>query len=371
LLLREVASLRNGYQDFTIYYMSALLLRSGQGTHLYNSDTQYRAQLTFAHVPIRQGPLPFNHPPFEAIVFLPFTFLSYWRAYLLWTAINVAMLAACVFLLRRQFPRILTSSALVLGLASVAFFPVAIAIVQGQDVVLLLLFFALSIICLDRGQDATAGALLAGGLFRPHLIVPMVLLLAFWRRRLLAGFVPAAIILAAVSIAITGWNGPRDYIRFVLHVENTVCRGCPQAVPNLRGLFQDLPGLGASSRAASALIFGSSVAVFLVALRRIGNGVDSISFSSSLAVVTTLLVSFHLLTHELILLLPLVLILLSQLVDGETKLDGKWFLVFILFLTPLYVFLLWQVDQFFWFSIILLWLYMTLVLTPAPAAVPA
>lgn len=374
LPLREISSLRNGYQDFTIYYMSALLLRSGQGTDLYNSGTQYRTQLTFTHVPIRQGPLPFNHPPFEAIVFLPFTFLSYWPAYLLWSAINAIMLAICVFLVRRQFPRILTASPLLLGLAAVAFFPAAVAMVQGQDVFLLLLLCVMAIICLDRGQDASAGALLAGGLFRPHLIVPMVFLLAVQRRRLLLGFVPAAIILVAISVAITGWHGPLNYIRFVLQVENTVCPGCfgPGTVPNLRGLFQSLPGLSASSRASTALIVGSSLVVFLVALLRIRNGRDSIIFSSSLAVVTTLLVSFHLLTHDLILLLPLVLIVLSQSVEDEANLfGGKLVLLFILFLTPLYVFLLWQVGQFFWFSVIVIWLYMTLVLTPAPAEVPA
>jgi hypothetical protein len=379
LLLREVSSLRNGYQDFTIYYMSALLLRSGQGADLYNSETQYRTQLTFAHLPIRQGPRPFNHPPFEAIVFLPFTLLSYWPAYLLWTAINVTMLAVSMVLLRRQFPRIVTSSPLVLGLGAAAFFPLAIAIVQGQDVVLLLLLFVMAVICLDRGRDATAGALFAGGLFRPHLIVPMVVLLALQRRRLLLGFVPAAVILVAVSVSITGWYGPLNYIRFVFHVENAVCRGCfgPQMVPNLRGLFQDLPGLSASSRTAAGLIFGSSLIIFFVALRRIRTGHDSISFSSNLAVVTTLLVSFHLLTYDLILLLPLALILLMQsldrqALDRQTKLfDGKLVLVSLLFLTPLYVFLLWQVDQFFWFSLVLIWLYMILVLTPAPAEVPA
>jgi hypothetical protein len=61
-----------------------------------------------------------------------------------------------------------------------------------------------------------------------------------------------------------------------------------------------------------------------------------------------------------------------QALDRQTKLfDGKLVLVSLLFLTPLYVFLLWQVDQFFWFSLVLIWLYMILVLTPAPAEVPA
>src|ERR1039457_5046683 len=63
LVFRLVPSLRNGYQDFTIFYSGARLIRNGQASALYDLATQYQVQLTFAHVPIRQGPLPYNHPP--------------------------------------------------------------------------------------------------------------------------------------------------------------------------------------------------------------------------------------------------------------------------------------------------------------------
>jgi len=110
----------------------------------------------------------------------------------------------------------------------------------------------------------------------------------------------------------------------------------------------------------------------------LGNGVpktstsDTIGFSSSLAAVTALLVSYHLLTHELILLLPLLLFLLSETVGVEGKIiDVRMVLVVLLCLTPLYVFLMWKAGCFFLFSLVLLWLYLRLLLTPAPAEVPA
>ncbi|MGD0976569.1 MAG: glycosyltransferase family 87 protein [Candidatus Korobacteraceae bacterium] len=374
LLFQVMPKLRNGYQDFTIFYTGGRLLRNGQASALYNLGTQYRTQLTFANVPIRQGPLPYNHPPFEALLFVPFALLNYWPAYLLWTALNLIMLAVSVTLLRRRFPQLAAVPPIVLGLGATAFFPVAIGIIQGQDVILLLLLFVLAIICLDRGNDAAAGALLAAGLFRPHLVVPLVVLLAIRRWRILVGFAPVALLLAGISVAIMGWSGPLDYVRFVLRVERTGAGGFgPHAVPNLRGLIADLPGLRAPGPVTALLVLAASMVVFFVALRRIRNGRDSILFASSLAAVTTILVSFHALSYDLTLLLPMVLFLLSPLagVEGK-KIDARTILlVVLLFLTPLYIFLLLAVNRFFWFSLILLWLYLRLILTPAPAQVPA
>jgi alpha-1,2-mannosyltransferase len=374
LLFRVMPLLRSGYQDFTIYYTGARLLRNGQASALYDLAAQYRMQLTFAHVAIRKGPLPYNHPPFEALLFVPFTLLEYWPAYLVWTALSLIMLAVSVVLLRRQYPQLAAVPPIALSLGATAFFPVAIGLIQGQDVILLLLLFVLAIICLERGNDGAAGALLAAGLFRPHLVAGLVVLLAIRRWRILVGFVPVALLLAGISVAIMGWSGPLDYVRFVLRVERTGAGGFgPHAVPNLRGLIADLPGLSFSGPVTALLVVAASVVVFFLALRRIRNGRDSILFASSLAAVTTILVSFHALSYDLTLLLPLVLFLLSRVagVEGE-KVDARTIvLVFLLFLTPLYIFLLLAVDRFFWFSLILLWLYLRLLLTPAPAEVPA
>jgi hypothetical protein len=374
LLLQVSPLLRKGYQDFTIFYTSARLLRSGQASALYDLSAQYRMQLTFTDVPIRQGPLPFNHPPFEALLFLPFTGLNYWPAYLVWTALNSVMLALSVALLRMHFSQLAAVSPLVLGLGATAFFPVAIGIIQGQDVILLLFLFVLAVISLDRGNDAVAGALLAAGLFRPQLVVPLVVFVAVRRWRVLAGFTPVALVQGAISVAIMGWRGPLDYARFVLHLEGTGARAFgPQAVPNLRGLVEQLPGISPSGRGALLLILASSLLVFFVTLRRIHHGRDSVIFLSVLAAVSTILISFHALVYDLSLLLPMLLFLLSRILGvAGAKIDG-WtiLLIILLFLTPLYVFLWLVVKGFAWFALLLLWLYLRLVLTPAPAELPA
>jgi alpha-1,2-mannosyltransferase len=365
LALRLMPMMRNGYQDFTIFYTGGRLLRSGQASALYDLAAQYRMQQSFSKVPIRLGALPFNHPPFEALLFVPFTLLAYWPAYLLWTALNLFMLAVSAILLRTQLRQFSATSPLLLGVGTAAFFPTARALIQGQDVILLLLCFVLAIICLDRDKDVAAGALLGLSLFRPQFAVPVVLLLAIRRWRILLGFAGVAVMLGGITVAIVGWRGPLDYVQFVIRLEGSQARAFgPEILPNLRGLIAEIPGLSAVT--TQVLIFVASIIVFVTTARRIRNGQDSILFVASLAVVTTLLINFHSLVYDLSLLLPMSLFLLFRASEvGAGKADVAT--AILLFLTPLYIFLLLMADSFYLFSFVLLWLFLKLLLTPAPA----
>jgi hypothetical protein len=202
----------------------------------------------------------------------------------------------------------------------------------------------------------------------------LVLLFAIRRWRVLLGFAPVALVLAGISVVLMGWHGPLNYAQFVLHLEGTSARGFGSShVPNLRGLVEQLPGISTSGPWKNGLIFASSGVVFLLALRRIRNGRDSIIFCSSLAVVTTILVNFHALVYDLSLLFPMVFPLLFQTADpNEKKFDCLTIiLAVLLFLTPLYVFFDYVVGRLVYVSLVLLWFYLRLILTPAPAEVPA
>jgi len=374
LFVQVLPKLKNGYQDFTIFYTGARLLSEGRADGLYNLRTQYEMQQTFTNVPIRKGPLPFNHPPFEALFFVPFTMLSYWPAYLLWTGLNIIMLAIILMLLRKYFSQLTRFSPLMMGTAGVGFFPIAIGVMQGQDMVSFLLLFVLTIICLDRRKDWAAGVFLGMGLFRPQLVLPVLVLLAVRRWRILLGFVPVAVLLAGISVAIMGWNGPLEYARFASHLDQTraVAFG-PTAVPNLRGIFASLLDPIGLRRLAAFLIFVSSAVVFVIALRRTREAHDSIVFLACLAAATAILVSFHSLVYDFTLLFPATLFLLSRVLWPEGKNVDKWLVVFLvlMFLTPLYAYLLLVIDGFVLYSIVLLWLYVRLLKSPQPAEVPS
>src|SRR5947209_10203577 len=74
-----------GYPDFAIYYCAGDVVRHGLGHQLYDPAPRFEVEQQFAtYVPQFRGPLPYTHPPFETLFFLPFSYLSWIHAYTAW-----------------------------------------------------------------------------------------------------------------------------------------------------------------------------------------------------------------------------------------------------------------------------------------------
>jgi glycosyl transferase family 87 len=306
--------LRRGYQDFTAFYGGAEMVRTGQAARLYDLKAQYQLQKQFApDVPIRLSALPYNHPPFEVLIFLPFTYLSYLPAYLLWTFLNFAMLGLSLGLLRKTFAEVGGLSPVFVLLGATAFTPVVIALMHGQDSILLLLLITLSLISLEEGQDVAAGVALGLGLFKFQLALPLTLILAVKRPRLLLGFAPVAALLAILSVMLMGWRGATGYVPFVLHLEKTGAAGAISArgMANIRGLIFWLPGVHDGSVLALTLTIACSMAVLTIAMWQVRKPGVSVRFAFVVATVTTMLISYHLNPHDLTCLVPVVLLLFA------------------------------------------------------------
>src|SRR5208282_5954771 len=121
----------------TVFYTAATILRNGHGHQLYDARTQYEAQKSFTgEISSRRGPLPYIHPPFEALIFLPLTLLPYHRAFLAWDLLNVAALFGAALLLGRSVSTLRLIPPWEFVIACVAFFPVFAGLLQGQDSIL-------------------------------------------------------------------------------------------------------------------------------------------------------------------------------------------------------------------------------------------
>jgi hypothetical protein len=316
--------IRKGYPDFTIYYTAGTMVRQGMGHRLYDNVTQFEVQQQFApQVATRLGALPFNHPPFEALLFVPFSYLSYGAAFLLWVLVNLAMLAALPILLRPYVPVLTEWPAAAWTVVSLAFFPIFFALLQGQDAILLSFLYALAFVSLKKGRLVSAGACLACGLFKFHLVLPFLLLLLIQhktsqqRKGILYGFVLVGALLGVVSIAAVGTQQMISYPRYVLGLEATMARGAimPSDMPNLRGvLYLIAPNL----RYFDVLVVSLSAVLFLVAAWNVRSRDDSQDDSEddstddlkfALAVLATVLVSYHGLGYDLcVLALPALLL---------------------------------------------------------------
>jgi len=311
---RTREGIKRGYPDFTIFYTAGTILREGLGRQLYSRDLQYKVQERFAgHIAFRRGPLPYNHPPFEAPLFVPLTLLPYPQAFAAWDLMNVVALFGVSLLLRRSVGALRSIPPWKFVIGSIAFNPVFACLFQGQDSILMLLFCTLSFNALKRKADVLGGCWLALAMFKFQFIVPIVLLLVIWRRRRVTlGFGAVALVLVFISVGLVGMGSLLRYPGYVLQIAKTPSLGGvpPKFLPNLHGLATGWPGplSGTAGVALAALV---SIMVFVFAARE---GLASarsakIELQFSLAIVVSGLIAWQTNQHDLsLLVLPLVFV---------------------------------------------------------------
>ena len=300
-------------QDFSIFYTGSRIVWSGLSAHLYDLSVQAQYQTA----PYRLQPLPFNHPAYELILFLPLAKLSFNSAYWAWTALNVVMTLVIAYLLSRHLPYFPRSPGVGAWsfVAAMASFPLIWALCQGQDSILLLLIFVLVYLNLKSGKEATAGIILATGLFKFTLIVPFaVVFLLRGRWRFLAGFLGGSALVAGISIWITGIGGAYQYIQLLSLLAGHPSVGYinPLLMPDARGfLLTILAGSGVHRQGFEVISAAVSILLLVVPFLtfRSQKPCDRFDLWFGLNLTVALVVSPHLYWHDLsVLLLPLLLV---------------------------------------------------------------
>jgi hypothetical protein len=353
---------RKGYPDFTIFYSAGRMVRAGMASSMYDERVEFQTQRLFApDVSIRHGALPYNHPPFEALLFVPFTFLPYLPAFLAWNAVNLGLLGMALVLLRPHVPLLQTRPLAKWLLCAVAFFPIFVCLLQGQDMLLFFFLLAAAFVFLKRGSDLLAGCWLGMGIFRPHLVLPLAIILLFSRRmKAVLGIACSVLVLAAVSIAVVGWREFLDYPRYVGRLEQVMGRGAivPDDMPNLRGFF----AIFFRDGHPLALVLGAAGSVLLLILAiwlfRSAEQAGNLELGFSVAVLIAVLVSYHAFIYDLgLLLVPVVLLFAKE--DGTRGRPWELLIpVAVFFFTPLLMFLWLRLSHLnFLTPVLFLWLW--------------
>ncbi|HEV2387747.1 MAG TPA: glycosyltransferase 87 family protein [Candidatus Acidoferrales bacterium] len=326
-----------GTLDFANLYTGATILRQGHIRQLYDLGYQERIERQF----IGDGHfLLFEHPPFEAWLYLPFAYLSYRRAFVAWAAFNLCLLGLIFYLIRFTGYRLGDASRYVW--LAVCFPLVAGNLALGQDALLLALVFLLAYLALKQRREFASGLLLGLGLFRFEITLPFVAIFFLRRRwRLLLGFSIMCLLALGCSVTMIGWSGIEQYARIILAASRT--GGSAEsadvgAMPSLRGALVTLAGgampapyLFSVVLAGSLLLLGLAAAQFTSVARPEARAFD---LEFSLSVVATLLASYHLfsqVTTPLILAAFLVLGYEDQAPPGVPWADRKGSLLFLLF----------------------------------------
>jgi hypothetical protein len=364
-----------GWPDFRIFYTAGLILHRGQGQLLYDDAVQRQTQHEFTRL-AKDGVdrlLPYNHPPFEAALYVGLVALPYLRAYELWFVVNLLLLAVFAYFARRWLPHLCLRFPELLFLAPLAFFPVAYALMQGQDSILLMLLYCLAYTALRRGQDLKAGICLGLGLFKFHLVLPFVFILLLRRRwRALSGVLLSAVFDFLVSLILVGWRELLYYPRYALKVGQERSPGVivPENMPNLRGLlmgWQWSPQIQPWLKIV-LLVVSLSVVVWAAWHWRAGEltPVEDWNTGFSIAVIATFLVGYHGYNQDMSILLLPGLIALDRVLASALG-QGKWVGLFLglMFLSPLTLILTLRCSHQNLFALVLMGLAVSLARFPA------
>jgi hypothetical protein len=347
------------YRDFKIFYSGARILRAYPGTELYHLDLQARVQTELLQIKSEEA-LPYNHPPFELLLFLPFAGLSYSAAFYLWIAICIACGIAAAKLIGRQLPRLAEIWRWMPYALVVCLFPFFMVILEGQDSALALLLLVAAWVSMRRGADARGGFWLGLALFKFQIVLPLAFILAFRKPKLLKGFSISAALVGLISLIMIRPAGIISYIYLLTGMARASSEGVslkfgmdPRLIPNLRGLTYGIVS-GGGGVLSHLWATGVIVAVGLISLAALvwairlvvpahADSVEGFDLAFSLAVIVSLLVSFHILAHDLVLLAVPFAIVMDQMIALRTAQDARFaeaaILISIFYIYEVYLFL--------------------------------
>lgn len=310
---------KSGRVDFRHLYTAGYMVRVGHAADVYDYALYEKFQDEL--VGPAHGALPFNHLAYETLFYAPFSLLNYRHAYFAFLAANLVILGASIRVLRELLSPLTEIWSYLPVAIVVCFLPVAIALIEGQDSLILLALFSAAIAAEYAHEDLKAGVLVGLTLFKFQYAIPVVLLFLIWKRwRFLAGFAISGSAVVSLSVWLTGFSGSVSYVRSIIAMSakyssaNGLLYGIhPEGMPNLRGIAYVLTG-GSVSVTHWIVIISSAVVMVWGALKRPSLGG---------ALLTALLVSYHqVIADTSLLALPAGLVLAGGLAPIRT-LRGK------------------------------------------------
>lgn len=308
--------------DLRIFMTGVEMVRSGQGHQLYGFSAQQAVQHRLYPETRTAGLLPFNHLAYELLFYWPLSWLPYRTALITWAAVNLGLVFLIARLMRPYTEGLRQATGSPLALCLLAFYPLVYVFGEGQDSLLFLLLVVASLRCADAGRGFWAGFALALAFFKFHLVLLIAFFVFLLRRewRGLAGVAAGGILVAFVSLALAGPSLALDYLAMLRKQEEMTPWGfIPWFMPNLRGLLQWglAPWLDIGS--ILPLIFLLSAALVVVSawiVVRCRAHHDA-TLLYAVAILTTLLVSYHLHMQDLSLAALPLLMLSDRALRGQ------------------------------------------------------
>ncbi|HEU5450833.1 MAG TPA: glycosyltransferase family 87 protein [Terriglobales bacterium] len=294
-----------GGADYSSFYIAGRTMATHNARFLYDYNAQnYFQQQIFGRP---NNGIPYIHAPYEALLFALFAPGAYTTSYYAWACFNVGLLIVSAALLAPFLAISRWRGGGFALLCAAAFAPVGIALLQGQDSILVLTCMAAAYYELKKKRDLRAGCWLALAVFKWHLVAPVVIVWMVQRRwSAVRGFILVAAALGALSLAVVGVDGVRSYIALLRLAGEHL--DMPNVMPTVRGLWSLVvpsgPVLLALSLAAAVGLLAFPLTTPVADDR--GSAFD---LNFALTVTVAILGAYHVYLHDVsVLWLPLLLV---------------------------------------------------------------
>lgn len=339
VVFRGVPAAIHGQADFRHLYTAGYMARTGEGRNLYDPETVRRLQNDLVRRDDKAR--VFDAPAYEALLFVPLSFLKYRPAYIAFFATNLALLALSIRTLRPYLDKLEKVWRWLPWTVFLCFFPVAVASVQGADSIILLALMLASAAAFYQDHDLSAGIFLSLVVFKLQFAVPIALLFLFWRRwRLLTGFLVTGVVLAGFSLLLVGMEGLRACVQDLLSwsrspfiVERMNLGDSPSSMSDLYCVIHALASPFVSSRIMIGATVVCSILLLAWAATRTAN--------FALAILVAMLISARgTISDAVLLIIPVAMVLDARLTvtSGTSRLWSRN-LACILFVAPAFCFL--------------------------------
>ena len=309
-----------GNADFRNCYSTGLLVRTGRGRQIYDYQVQHQIQDEL--ISQTDTGMPYVHSPYEALLFAPLSLLTYRNAFLCWLGFSFLCLLVSYHLLRERLWRLHGAWRWLPFLFFIGFVPVSAALIQGQDSALTLLFLTIALLNLESSNDLLAGFMVGLAAYKFQLVLPIGCLYLVWGRwRFVCGTCLSTVAAVMTSASMTGTQNLLSYPSYVRETATKFAIMMPaDRMPNFRGLVSLLHlhvGTG------TALVLGLSVAVMGLAWWSARKSPPDWQFSIALS--AAVLVGYHVMTHDLsILLIPMSVLLAERGTIGLWAIPTLW-----------------------------------------------
>jgi hypothetical protein len=301
--------------DFTNLYTTFMIVRNGDGAKLYDLGIieDYQNKILDGRT-IEGGVLPILYPPIFPLLLSPVSLLQLDSAFYLWTIIQVGLVIWLIHIFTHLFIGWNKKERLILTLALLAFWPLAITFLLGQVSLFILLCLCEIYMSMKNNKLPKAGLFFALLMIKPQtILIPgmMILNKRYWRIALVAIIIFCTLVIfSSFFLSFSIWE---QYAKLLPTMSKYFgdYGFYPAGQYTLRGMLSNL--LGYSNGNLINIINNTVLCVSLIIVwyvNRHGIPADSLRFNInfSVTIVLSAFLSLHLYPHDdLVLVLPVAL----------------------------------------------------------------